>query len=149
MPASRLAIERSLPDEKSLYEKRRAHLNEELLQVRKKLIRMKASRTRRRHYSIGWEEEYEFLLQHEERIRDQLRNGVPGKETTLMEVVQLVDIDGRELVFEDDNDEICTVLVSQEVADEYRQLLSDAEAEGEPMIVERSSMELLRDSDGV
>lgn len=148
-PVSRLAIEHSLPDEESLSEKRRRQLNEELRQIRKRRIQMQASRPARKEYSILWEEEYEFLLQQEERIRNQLRNGVPGKEIILMEVVQLVDIDGRELVFEDHHDEICTVLVSQEVADEYRQLLTEAEAEGEPMIVERSSLELLRENDGI
>lgn len=148
-PASHLLIGRSLSNGKTPYEERLLQLKKELGQVRRRRLLLQGSRPGRREYSIAWEEEYELVLQQEEKIRNQLRNEVPGKETTLMEVVQLVTVDGRELVFQDDRDEICTVLVSQEVADEYRQLLTEAEAEGEPIIVERSSLELLRDSDGV
>lgn len=145
-PVSHIVIGRSLSNGKTPYEERLIQLNEELRQIRKKRRRLQSFRMRGKEefYSIEREEEYALVIQQEAELMNQLRNEVPGKETTLMEVVQLVTIDGRELVFEDHHDEICTVLVSQEVADEYRRLLTEAEAEGEPLIVERRSVELLK-----
>ncbi|MBF0726928.1 hypothetical protein [Enterococcus gallinarum] len=61
-----------------------------------------------------------------------------------MEIVQLIEVEGNILTFEDDQGRKIVFPVDKKLAEEYKKNLSDQAEDPEPLLFERSQMELLR-----
>ncbi|MCR1929494.1 hypothetical protein ACULLB_17645 (plasmid) [Enterococcus gallinarum] len=61
-----------------------------------------------------------------------------------MEIVQLIEVEGNILTFEDDQGRKIVFPVDKKLAEEYKKNLSDQAEDQEPFLFERSQMELLR-----
>lgn len=61
-----------------------------------------------------------------------------------MEIVQLIKVEENILTFEDDQGRKIVFSVSNELAEEYQRNLNDQTEDQEPLLFERSQMELLR-----
>lgn len=61
-----------------------------------------------------------------------------------MEIVQLIEVEGNILTFEDDQGRKIVFSVNHELAEEYQKNLNDQTEDKEPLLFERSQMELLR-----
>ncbi|MCO5478033.1 hypothetical protein [Enterococcus gallinarum] len=61
-----------------------------------------------------------------------------------MEIVQLIEVEGNILTFEDDQGRKIVFPVDKKLAEEYKKNLSDQAEDQEPLLFERSQMELLR-----
>lgn len=61
-----------------------------------------------------------------------------------MEIVQLIEVEGNILTFEDDQGKKIVFPVNVELAREYEENLNDQSEDREPLLFERSQMELLR-----
>lgn len=61
-----------------------------------------------------------------------------------MEIVQLIEVEGNILTFEDDQGRKIVFPVDKRLAEEYKRNLTDQTDDQEPLLFERSQMELLR-----
>ncbi|MGM0231407.1 hypothetical protein IGJ28_003500 [Enterococcus sp. AZ091] len=61
-----------------------------------------------------------------------------------MEIVQLIEVEGTVLTFEDDKGKKIVFPVDLELAEEYEKNLNDQTEDQEPLLFERSQMEQLR-----
>lgn len=61
-----------------------------------------------------------------------------------MEIVQLIGVEGTVLTFEDSKGKKIVFSVNEELAKEYEENLNDQSEDREPLLFERSQMELLR-----
>lgn len=61
-----------------------------------------------------------------------------------MEIVQLIEVEGNILTFEDDQGRKIVFPVTKALAEEYEKNLNDQTEDQEPLLFERAQMELLR-----